>query len=381
MMYCCLAWAMPSPRTGKLMPSAPRAVPLVPPTAFLAAGTLAVSIAPAEAGDLKEDFIALPEASLYFHNHSTGTAPEHGSDALVDFFLSAEYLRQWRLLSEVVVGGEERDLERLMVGHIDSDGNLIWGGRYHTALGQWNFKFHHGAYLQTTIHRPGIIEWEDEGGVIPAHATGVSVDGQREINSRALGYSVGLGLGPELGNQGKLVAYDLLNAGARQHDVALIGELTSHARDNPFDDTGVFAGYITIPSQAVDIHRVQQTVVGAFINQTLDAVLWRATLFYVADALTFNGGGERSESFTYAYLQPEYVYNAIWTYYGRWERSFGVGNNIYLKQIPSFVTERILIGTRYQLRVNQALKVELANMEQYGQHFLSAEAQWSASLP
>ena len=336
MMYCCLAWPVPSPRTGNIVPPAPRAVPPTLLTAFLAPGALATSIAPAGVGDLKGDFIAFPEASLYFHNHSTGTAPEHGSDALVDFFYSEESLRQWWLLSEAVIGADERDLGRLLVGHVDSDGNLIWGVRYHTAIGQWNVKLHHGAYLQTTIHRPGIIEWEDEGGVIPAHAAGVSVDGQREINSRALGSCIGIGLS----DQGKLVAYDLLNAGAGQHDLASIGELSNHPQDDPFNDTGVFAGYITIPSQAADIHKGQQTAVGAYTNQTLDAVMWRATLFYVADALTFNGGGNRSKSFTYAYLQPEYAYNVTWTFYGWWEQSFGASNNLYFKQIPSFVTER-----------------------------------------
>lgn len=350
-------------------------------TVLLAAFAMASWATAACSGDYKGEFIPFPEVEAHFHSRDAGTAAQHGSEALVDFFYSAQYRQQWRLLTEFVIGEDERDLERFVVGHVDAEGNQIWVGRYHTGLGQWNHKFHHGAYLQPTIHRPGIIEWEDEGGVIPAHATGVTLGGVGAFNGQGLEYSVGLGLGPGLGNEGKLIAYNLLDASDGQHDVALTAKLSTHLNDDPFDDTGVFAGYITIPSQAANLHKVQQTVLGAYTNYSVNAFLWRATLFYVGNALSFDNGGDRGESFTYAYVEPEYTYNTLWTLYARWEKSFGAKNDLYIQQIPSFVIERALVGARYQLNGSQALKLELANMEQFGQRFLSVEGQWSAALP
>ena len=329
----------------------------------------------------KGEFIPFPQVTLHFNNRDVGDLIRHGSDALVDFFYAAKYNEEWRLLNETVISDEERDLERLVVGHVSQDGRQFWLGRYHTPLGQWNHKFHHGVYLQTTIHRPGIIEWEDDGGVIPAHATGITVGGEHELSNRVINYEFGLGIGPGLGNKGKLIAYNLLDMGDGEHDLALTGKISSHIADDPFDDSGLFAGHITIPSQAANIREVQQTVLGAYTNYTVDKVLWRASAFYIDNSLKLTGADKKDESFSYFYVEPDYAFNSIWTYYGRWEKSLGAKHNLYIQQIPAFITERAMIGGRYQMQGSQALKLEFSALEQYGKRFTSVEAQWSAALP
>jgi len=326
------------------------------------------------------EFIPFPQVTLHSYNQDAGAAQQHGSEAMVDFFYTAKY-QEWRMLGEAVVSDDERELERFTVGRVTPGGSQAWLGRYHTALGQWNHKFHHGGYLQTTIHRPGIIEFEDDGGVIPAHATGITLAGNQELNNRIVGYTLEFGLGPGLGGQGVLIPFNLLDFSDGEHDLSVTAKLTSYSEDDPFDDSGVFAGHITIPSQAANIHEVQQTVLGAYTNYAIGPTLLRASGFYVANALKLLGGADKDESFTYAYVEPEYTYNTIWTYYGRWEKSFGAKDDLYIQQIPSFIINRVLIGARYQMNGSQALKFELAHLEQYGQRFSAMEVQWSAALP
>jgi len=345
--------------------------------------TLALGMTPTMAGTkgYSGEFIPFPQVAMHFNSQDAGTSQQHGSLALVDFFYAAKYNEDWRLLSEFVVSDDERDVERLVIGRVTRDGKQIWLGRYHTGLGQWNHKFHHGAYLQTTIHRPGIIEWEDDGGVIPAHSTGISAGMQSEAKGRVVDYTLEVGLGPGLGTKGHLIAYNLLDINDGDHDLAVTGKISTHLADDPFDDSGLFAGYIVIPSKAANIREVQQTVLGAYTNHSIQHVLWRASAFYVDNELSLPGNSKRDESFSYAYIEPDYTYNAIWTFYGRWEKSFGAKHDLYIQQIPAFITERALIGTRYQMNGSQALKFEVANLDQYDQRYTSAELQWSAALP
>jgi hypothetical protein len=336
--------------------------------------------ASAAAAGYKGEFIPFPDASFHFNDRGAGNLAQHGSDASVDFFYAAKYL-DWRLLSEIVISNDERDLERFVIGRVTPNGYQMWIGSDHTALGQWNYKFHHGAYLQPSIHRPGIIEWEDEGGVIPAHITGINVGGDREAKNRIINFTMELGLGPSLSRQGKLIAYNLLDHGDGNHDLAVIAKLSGYDEDDAFDDSGLFAGYIIIPSDSANIHEVRQSVLGAYTNYTMNAILWRTSFFYVANSLEITGNSNKNESFGYAYIEPEYTFNTIWTFYGRWEQSFGAQHDLYIQQIPAFITERTLVGARYQLIGSQALKLELSDLEQFSQRFAAVELQWSAAMP
>ncbi|MBI3185212.1 MAG: hypothetical protein HYZ28_24000 [Myxococcales bacterium] len=59
--------------------------------------------------------------------------------------------------------------------------NLRWSnksfsltaGKMHTELGYWNTAYHHGVWLEPSIERPRIIRFEDDGGMMQAHAVGL----------------------------------------------------------------------------------------------------------------------------------------------------------------------------------------------------------------
>src|SRR5207253_1865158 len=56
-------------------------------------------------------------------------------------------------------------------------------------IGYWNNAYHHGEALQPTIGRPGLFEFEDGGGMLPIHATGLEVSG-RDLTRAHVGYDV-----------------------------------------------------------------------------------------------------------------------------------------------------------------------------------------------
>jgi hypothetical protein len=70
------------------------------------------------------------------------------------------------------------DVERVEVSYLVTDWFRMRAGRFHTAIGYYNDAYHHGRYFQTTVDRPAMVRFEDEGGLIPAHSVGLHADGR-----------------------------------------------------------------------------------------------------------------------------------------------------------------------------------------------------------
>ena len=87
----------------------------------------------------------------------------------------------------------ELSVERSIIRYDYNDYFKLSFGKYHTPLGYWNTAFHHGAWLQTTITRPEMIQFG--GTFIPTHFVGVEAEGNIPSGGLGLGYNVGLGNG------------------------------------------------------------------------------------------------------------------------------------------------------------------------------------------
>ena len=88
-------------------------------------------------------------------------------DAVDDSFVrpTADFLYSYsgdnfRLLGEYVWSSSESELERLKLGWQTGDNSMLWFGRFHTTSKYWTTEYHHGQYLQTSITRPSVDEWE-----------------------------------------------------------------------------------------------------------------------------------------------------------------------------------------------------------------------------
>ena len=118
----------------------------------------------------------------------------------LDFFVTSQLAENLSVLSEVVIEADEAnnfviEVERLLLQWKPSDYFNLDLGRYHTAVGYYNTAYHHGAWLQTATGRPFFLDFEDGGGLIPAHNVGVSVNGRIPSGRLGLSYIAEVGNG------------------------------------------------------------------------------------------------------------------------------------------------------------------------------------------
>ena len=118
----------------------------------------------------------------------------------LDLYLTPQLSDRVRALAEVVFeygqdGALTTDIERLQIAYQFNDAVTLWAGRFHTPYGYWNTAFHHGAQLQTSILRPRMVAFEDQGGIMQAHTTGALMSGAVRAGAGKFGYDVWLGNG------------------------------------------------------------------------------------------------------------------------------------------------------------------------------------------
>src|SRR5258708_39136497 len=100
----------------------------------------------------------------------------------LDFYLAPKLGDRVVALAELIFetgpdGHVGTDLERFQIGYQFNDQATVWVGRFHTPYGYVNTALHHGVWLADALRRPKFVNFEDKGGVMPAHTTGVWVTG------------------------------------------------------------------------------------------------------------------------------------------------------------------------------------------------------------
>ena len=87
------------------------------------------------------------------------------------------------------------DVERSIIRYDANDYLKVSFGRYHTPINYWNTAFHHGAWLQTTISRPEMVQFG--GRFLPIHFIGAQAEGAIPSGPLGLHYNLGVGNGRE----------------------------------------------------------------------------------------------------------------------------------------------------------------------------------------
>jgi hypothetical protein len=110
-----------------------------------------------------------------------------------DLLLTSRINDKAGVLAEIVFGEEDAqrfgvDLERVLFKYDYDDHLRMSFGRYHTGIGYYNTAFHSGSWLQTTADRPLIMEFANDGGVLPTQAVGLSVTGSIPSGRLGLNY-------------------------------------------------------------------------------------------------------------------------------------------------------------------------------------------------
>lgn len=322
--------------------------------------------------------------------HRSDSMPDQPHDVLepsADTFFSASHERA-RFLAEFSLDRDEGMMERLQIGWLPTPSTTVWLGRFHNPLGYWNTEFHHGSYLTTSISRPAIIAFEEHGGgVLPMHMSGLLLEG---VTDSPLSYSLGLGIGPTLSMMG-LMPVDILQPTDQHGRRAVSTRLTFRPVTGSMDEFGIFAAHTTIPGDNFSmpmgvgmthtITEIRQNLIGVELNQEFGNLRLMSEMFIVNDRVRSNYA-ESSNTFTSGYIQADYSLHRKWTLFGRLEDTADAGGDPYLDLVPEFIQSRTLVGARYALGRNRALKLELSHSERQDKtRSRQLAVEWSAVFP
>jgi hypothetical protein len=255
------------------------------------------------------------------------------------------------------------DLERFQIGYQFNDQATVWVGRFHTPYGYVNTALHHGVWLADALRRPKFANFEDKGGVMPAHTTGVWVTGaQREGGGKFL-YDFYAGNGQQI--MGGIV--DMQNGG-NAHGAAMAGtrlsyQFTSDALDGLLVGVNGFTDKVSddqvnvngIPNATL----VRLNMAGAYAVYDTDT--WEHIIeAYSFDDKTINGqpGTHRSHAW-FAQL----AYRAHWGLpYIRYERaSLDQADPYFAEQTFGASYYRSALGVRFDINVKSSVKFEVAH--------------------
>ncbi len=98
-----------------------------------------------------------------------------------DLFITSQITEKISMLGESVFEYNNDfgvDVERLYIKYTHDNHFAVSAGKFHTPIGYWNNAFHHGMVIQPTIVRPDVLKFEDYGGILPVHETGVQIDAE-----------------------------------------------------------------------------------------------------------------------------------------------------------------------------------------------------------
>ena len=328
-----------------------------------------ICYAPLSWGDVTGKFLVLP--------HITGSyrsdVDEDDYEFSADIFATYEIDRV-RILAEYLLSNNEQELERFQLG-LSFNNNLLWLGRFHNPIGYWNTQHHHGSFFETSISRPAIVEFEDDGGILPTHQSGLLLEGAFNNSEQPLEYSLTIGAGPDL--RAELEPWDVLSPNSGTHNISTTINLYLDSIFNTTALVGLFVNYTDISARIIDVNQIQQVVSGLYGNWESTPWQFFGSSFYVHNDISHSIGSEDDTFFT-AYLQAEYSLHDNWIFFGRIEGTVGDDDDAYLDLFPEFIEDKILGGIRYDFAKNNALKLEISGNHTNQDDFAHVMLQWSA---
>lgn len=268
-------------------------------------------------------------------------------------------------------GNWETDVERLQIGYTFNDAATVWAGRFHTPYGYWNTAFHHGAQMQTSVFRPRFLDFEDKGGILPAHTIGLLSTGKFATDSGRFAYDAYVGNGPRIigGNTALLTlgTLDPGNSGDSDHS-ALAGASVGYEFSGSMNGLRLavhgMSGNIDTETETPTMHYETGLNVtgGSAVYITND---WEVMSEYYRFANKDKSGTSVTPGGTHiswaGYFQAGGNFNDL-TPYVRLERAVLNQQDIYFSSQENGQSySRQALGLRYNLNPNTALKLELLN--------------------
>jgi len=297
---------------------------------------------------------------------------------------------RFRFLAEYVWSDEESELERLQAAWSIDDQTMLWFGRFHTISNYWATEFHHGQFMQTSISRPGLEDWEDESGPLPSHITGAWLEHEFSVNDQSvLSFGLAAGLAPIFAGQ-QLEPFDFFSPDSA-HDLAFSARLIYRPDILSANQIGFAVSHndISVESDSspnlVDLNAIRQMTFGVFANWSWESWRLLTNWVYLDIEMQYNNQNV-PDDFVMGYLQGEYEVQEDWTVFGRTELADGEDNSLYLQLLPAVIVHRNMLGVRWDFADSHGLTLEIADTGTQGEnfehdHFKELRVQWSAVFP
>ncbi len=261
------------------------------------------------------------------------------------------------------------DLERAQIGYQFSDETTLWLGRFHTPYGYINTALHHGSWVNNSLRRPRFLQFEDNGGIMPAHTVGLWASGTQHAGEGKLLYDVYGGNSQQIVGGG----LDMRNAGSPQFNLAAGGRIAYQFNSGKLEGLTLGLHALTARIEAdrpVSITRLR--VYGGYADYDTDQWENIAEIYVFSNAdLGGSSGSHRSNA---GFVQ--FGYRLPWGVpYARFERAVLEQSDSYFAALDGGGSySRAALGLRFDVDLRSALKLELANTratdrarDQYGE--------------
>ncbi len=296
------------------------------------------------------------------------TGPKGFTVGSFSLYLTPEFGDRVKSLVELVVevdrdGSAVVDLERVQIGYTFSDALTLWGGRFHTPYGIWNTAFHHGQQIQTSLSRPHFLEFEDRGGILPAHTVGVWATGTLPVGGARFNYDVYAGNAPRIsidpatpiGTPGGTL--DPKVAGAARHSTTL-GFRAEFAPRGALEGLklGVHGLRANIDDDSATLNRTRLSVYGPYASYSNDQweILSELYKFKNRD-LSGATGTHNSNAW---YVQAGYNTGRVTPYLRAERASLNQADNYFAFMNSGRSYNATSLGLRFDLTPSAALKFE-----------------------
>jgi len=246
------------------------------------------------------------------------------------------------------------DQERLWLSYAFSDFLTIKLGLEHGPISRWNRIYHHGRWLEISIDRPFLAQFESSG-ILPMHNSGIEFSGRVRTDAGSVEYILLVANG-----RGR-VATDPQKVSDRNDDKAV--EISISFVPQAVEGLRVGGGFRwdEIPPNPTDPARTgtfRQIVTSTYVE-------FRQGPFEIMAELAWVDDRDRATATTFshslAYVQVAYHWTDRWAPYIRFDtRQMDFGDPFYAPLGRDTDIWELLLGLRHELADNAAIKIEVA---------------------
>jgi hypothetical protein len=298
----------------------------------------------------------------------------------VDFYLTPEFGGGVKSLLELNFeygedGALATDLERLQIGYTFSDAATLWAGRFHTPYGYWNTAFHHGAQIQSSVLRPKMIAFEDQGGILPAHTVGLWATGQTRLGAGKFEYDA------YAGNGGRTVDGVLdFNPVKDNNSNIMLGGNVRYRFGDALD--GLVLGAHGFSEKVAASGVAERTALASNTQVNMlggygfyDGNDWEVIGEYYGFRNKDLSAGSGKHNSWAGFLQVGKSFGGVLPFARVEKAVLDQADNYFLSQNSGLSYQRQALGVRFELGPKAALKVEMNHTDESGNKYNEAQVQ------